>query len=155
MQFKISALFVLLLFLSLAAAGCSSLELKPASFGWAVEDVVMVESDGTVKVERYMLTADVSKLYFEETGDSSGIAGNQLRIIRDNAGYYYMTARGFKNVYVFEADDAALSLVNKITVYEEDVLTEPAMNQRAPYIELLDSGKLPVKFNKDGLVKEE
>ena len=45
------------------------------------------------------------------------------------------------NVYVFEADNGALVQTNKVFISKEG-LANPALNQRAPNIELLDNGEV-------------
>jgi hypothetical protein len=58
-------------------------------------------------------------------------------MIRDNQGFYFLTASNFKNVYVFKADEGKLVQENKIFISEFGLLA-PAFNQRDPYIELVD-----------------
>jgi hypothetical protein len=60
-----------------------------------------------------------------------------------------MTSTDFKNVYVFSVQKNAFSLKNKIPV-KETGLSNPAFNQRSPFIELLDDGKT-YKLNSEGI----
>ena len=122
-------------------AGCSSLILKPADFAWPVESVLSVDSQGRVQSERYSFSVDVKALLFAETQDSVNISKINLRIIRDVKGYYFITASQFKNVYIFEQTVGGLKLKNKILVAQNG-LTEPALNQRVPYVQLVN-GKNP------------
>ena len=122
-------------------AGCSSLILKPADFAWPVESVLSVDSQGKVQSERYSFSVDVKALLFAETQDSVNISKINLRIIRDVKGYYFITASQFKNVYIFEQTVGGLKLKNKILVAQNG-LTEPALNQRVPYVQLVN-GKNP------------
>lgn len=80
-------------------------------------------------------------MFFEETQDSLSFAGKTIRLIRNNEGYYFMTSNDFKHVYVFSVEKNAFSLQNKILVNETG-LSNPAFNQRSPYIELLDDAKI-------------
>lgn len=123
-----------------ALAACSMLTLHPANFAWPIESVLPVNGDGIVMEDRYSIEFNTSGLFFEEFQDSSSYSGNSIRMIRDNGGYYYITGSNFKNVYVFRADEGAFVLHNKIFISEFGI-EEPVFNQRAPYIELIDSGK--------------
>ena len=68
-------------------------------------------------------------------------------------GCYFITSEQFKNVYVFEADDGALVLENKIQVSETG-LKNPALNQREPYVELID-GTEKLLLTNDGIYRTE
>jgi len=121
-------------------AACSTLKLQPADFAWPVESVLAVDDNGTVSEERYSITFDTRGLFYEEFQDSSAYKGKQVRLLRDVNGFYFITSAGFKNVYVFKMDYGALVLDNKIFISELGV-QDPALNQRSPYIELIDNGK--------------
>ncbi len=116
---------------------CTSLVLKPANFAWPVEAVLAPDENGTVQDERYSVSFNVSQIFFEEFADAPINQDKQIRIIRNTNGFYFVTSKEFKNVYVFAAGDASLNLVNKILI-SENGLQNPVMNQRAPYIELID-----------------
>lgn len=126
--------------LLLALAACSILTLQPANFAWPIESVLPVNDEGMVMEERYSIEFNTVSLFYEEFMDSSAYNGNNIRMIRDNGGYYYITASKFKNVYVFRDEEGALVLHNKIFISEPGI-EDPAFNQRAPYIELIDNGK--------------
>ena len=123
-----------------AFAACSVLTLQPANFAWPIESVLPVSDEGMVLEERYSIEFNAVTLFYEEFQDSSAYNGNSVRMIRDNGGYYYITAAKFKNVYVFRDEEGALVLHNKIFISEPGV-EDPAFNQRAPYIELMDKDK--------------
>ena len=126
-----------------AFAACSVLTLQPANFAWPIESVLTVNDEGVVTEERYSIEFNTVRLFYEEFQDSSAYDGNSIRMIRDNGGYYFITAANFKNVYVFRDKEGALALHKKIFISEPGV-EDPAFNQRAPYIELIDKDK---KFN--------
>ena len=130
-------LIILFLFLILIIAACSVLTLQPANFGWPIESVLPVDDNGKVTDDRYSLEVNTVGLFFEEFRDSLSYKGKEVRMIRDNQGFYFITASNFKNVYVFKADEGALKLEKKIFISEFG-LKNPAFNQRDPYIELLD-----------------
>ena len=131
--------FPLFLLLIIAAA-CSTLKLQQADFAWPVESVLFVNDDGMVTEDRYSISFDARGLFFEEFQDSSVFKGKKIRIIRDVNGFYFITAEKFKNVYVFKMDDGAMILDNKISVSETGI-TNPILNQRQSYIELIDDSK--------------
>ena len=142
-------------FLLVACAGlssCTSLVLKPVEYTWPVERVLEVDGKGQIHDDRYMLTMNVKPLFYEETQDSVNVFGQSVRIIRDHAGYYYMTAKGFRNVYIFTESEGALSLSEKVGV-SEGPMREPAFNQRSPYIQLLNGSGEPTLLTSDGIVK--
>jgi hypothetical protein len=76
--------------------------------------------------------------------------GKEIRMIRDREGYYYITAKEFKNVYVFRADDGELILQNKISISESGI-KNPAFNQRISYIELIDGSKRKLSLTHEGI----
>ncbi len=119
---------------------CSMLTLHPANFAWPIESVLPVSDEGMVLEDRYSIEFNTVSLFFEEFQDSSAYNGNSIRMIRDNGGYYYITASKFKNVYVFRAEDGSFVLHNKIFISEFGI-EDPAFNQRTPYIELINGGK--------------
>lgn len=143
-----------IIFLMFAAftllAACSALKLEPAEFAWPLETVLSVDKDGFVKEDRYALNFNTKALFFEETQDSLSYSGKTIRVIRNNEGYYFMTAVDFKNVYVFSVDKNAFSLKTKILISETKGLSNPAFNQRSPYIELLDEGRF-YKLTSEGI----
>ncbi|HUI31402.1 MAG TPA: hypothetical protein VLX91_14420 [Candidatus Acidoferrales bacterium] len=142
-----------LFFLIFLAAGCSPLALKPADFSWPIESELKVNSRGMVQEDRYSISFNVKPLFYEETKDSSDVANHTIRLIRDERGFYFITAAHFKNVYVFSQNDGSLSLEKAIAV-SKDGLSSPAFNQRAPYIELLSGKDRPIMLTKDGIQEE-
>jgi len=145
----------------LLCASCASVRIDQVDFGWPVESVLTVGSDNRVDDRRYAVAFDATPLSVAEYEDSTSLSGKQLRMLRSVQGYYYVTGPGFRHVYVFAPGESSLNLHSKITIYEprEDeqtpVLQNPAMNQRPPYIELLDGTTLKLLLTSDGIVKPE
>ena len=135
-------------------AGCSSLILKPADFAWPVESVLTVDSQGRIQSDRYSFSVDVKALLFAETQDSVNISKLSLRIIRDVKGYYFMTASQFKHVYVFAQTAGGLKLKNRILVAQNG-LTEPALNQRMPYVQLINGKNPALLLTEEGVFEGE
>lgn len=133
------------LFAALIAGGCSSLQLQPADFSWAAEEILDVTNGGMVSAERYSVEFNVQPLLAKEFASDSMMAKNtkMVRIIRDRAGFFYVTGPKFKNVYVFGQGEGSLSLSNTISISPEKPMDDPKFNQRDSYIELINgSGKL-------------
>ena len=125
------------LLLILFIAACSVLTLQPANFAWPLESILPVDDNGKVTEDRYSVEVNTVGLFFEEFQDSLSYKGKEIRMIRDNQGFYFMTASNFKNVYVFKADEGKLVQENKIFISEFGLQT-PAFNQRDSYVELVD-----------------
>lgn len=142
---------IITLFLLIVASGCSSLKLTQTDFAWPVESVLKIDAQGTVADNRFSYSVNVKPLFFEETKDSLSYKTKELRMIRDTKGYYYATVVGFKNVYVFQIADGAFVLNEKILI-DEKGLSTPVMNQRPPYIELIN-GANKYLLNNEGLKK--
>ncbi len=135
MKLRISLMLLMILF-----AGCSTLTLEPAKFDWPLEAVVTPDDDGIIVVERYSIAVNIADLFLKETENPNSFKGSEVRFIRNVDGYYFITSKGFKSVYVFEADNGTLSQSGKILITENG-LNNPAFNQRTPFIELIDGNE--------------
>jgi hypothetical protein len=124
---------------ALISAGCSSLILQPADFSWPKEELITPDVNGTVKIPRYQISFSSKPLLFEELQDSVNVAKHPLNVIRDKNGYFFITAKGFKNIYVFCQGEGVLKLEKKIKISEEG-LEAPAFNQKG-LIELVNEMK--------------
>lgn len=133
--FSIVVSFLLLILIS----ACSTLTLKPADYAWPIENALKVDAKGTITEQRFSFSVNVKPIFFEEFKDSTNYIGKELRIIRDRAGFYFITGKDFKNVYVFKPIESGMQLENKIVISETKGLTSPAFNQRNQYIELIDA----------------
>lgn len=130
-------LLIIFFILSSMFAACSVLTLQPANFSWPLESVLPVDDKGKISDDRYSVEVNTVGMFFEEFQDSLSYKGKDVRLIRDNMGFYYLTSGGFKNVYVFKTEEGTMVLENKIFISEFG-LQNPAFNQRDPYIELVD-----------------
>ena len=122
-------------------AACSALSLQPANFAWPIESVLPVDESGQVSDERYSFSFNTKGLFYEELNDSSAYIEKEVRILRDVNGFYFVTVNEFKNVYVFKMNNGAMVLENKIFISEFGV-DNPALNQREPFVELIDGDKI-------------
>jgi hypothetical protein len=107
--------------------------LQGVDYAQPIESVLSPNSNAEVHDQRYAVKFNLSPV-LEEEGVSSV---DQVRLIRNSAGYYFLTAAGFNNVYVFAPDESELSLETKINITGSG-LQQPAFNQRNGQIELVD-----------------
>ncbi len=115
-----------------SAAACSSLEISNVDYSQPVESVLTVENN-EVHDKRYAIKFNISPVLDEE-----GISSvDEIRLIRSNRGYYFLTASGFNHVYVLEVTSGGLDEKNIIRI-PGDALQQPAFNQRDGFIELVD-----------------
>jgi hypothetical protein len=133
-------------------AACSSLTIRGVDFGWPVESVLTVDSNNRIEERRYGLAMNVASLASAEFQDTTALLGTELRILRSAEGYYFMTGRKFRHVYVFGAGESELGLISVVEVTANG-LREPAMNQRPPYVELLDGGSARTLLSAGGIVE--
>ena len=116
------------------AAACGpSLVLQGVNYAQPIESVLSPDSNAEVHDQRYAVQFNISPV-LEEEGVSSV---DQVRFIRNGAGYYFLTAAGFNNVYVFTPGESELALETKINITGNG-LQQPAFNQRSGSIELVD-----------------
>ncbi len=149
MRFFVSIIISIII---ITIVGCSAVVLKPADFSWPVENAIKVDEKGFITEERYTFNINVKPIFQVEFADSNRALGKELRIIRDKTGYYYITASGFKNVYVLLPIEGGMKLENKISISETTPLSLPAFNQKNPNIELID-GQARFLINNKGIVR--
>jgi hypothetical protein len=138
--------------LLLIVSSCSSLRLERVDFGWPVESVVTVSPANTIEDVRYSVSAGLAGLAQEEFQDSTALRGAKLRILRSSEGYYFLTGPRFKHVYVFSPGPSSL-ILNKAIAVSESGLRNPALNQRPPYIELLDGESFRTLLTSDDIAE--
>jgi hypothetical protein len=143
----------LLLVVSFTFSSCSSLSLQWVDYSWPVESVLKVSQHNTIDEGRYAVSIRVTYLAVEEFQDSTALIGTSLRLIRSGEGYYFITGPKFKNVYVFTPGASELNLKSKIQVSETG-LKSPALNQRIPYVELVDGKTTKRLLTSDNVVEE-
>ena len=139
------------MFTSLAMIGCSSLQLQPADFAWQADEILAISSNGMVSAKQYSVTFTVTPLLAKEfAADSMALKNtNEVRLIRDKAGFYYLTGKKFKNVYVLTQSDGALAVSSTIVISAEKAMDDPKFDQKDSYIELWN-GKEKYQLTKGG-----
>jgi len=136
----------------LVFSSCSSLKMDYVDFGWPVESVVTVSSVNKIEDLRYSVSAWVAGLAQEEFQDSTALHGAKLRLLRSSEGYYFLTGPRFKHVYVFSPGPSSL-ILNKSIPVAEGGLRNPALNQRTPYVEVVDGDNFHVLLTSDDIVE--
>ncbi len=135
-------------------ASCSSnLTLTEVDFAWPVESVETVDPSGRVEVARYAVDFSLTPLAAEESEGAGNASGKKAHVIRNSAGYYFVTVAGFRNVYVFSPGEHELKFYEAIPISEPGI-QNPAFNQRPPHIELVD-GSLKLLLTEDGIVERD
>lgn len=125
-----------------------SLILTDVDYAQPMESVMAPDQFGNVEDTRLGIGLNIMALNNEELGSNASLP-EHVRLIRSRDGYYFVTAPGYKNVYVFESAERALNLKNTIRVSDAG-LANPAFNQRSPHIQLID-GNVEYRLTKDGL----
>lgn len=134
----INYLSFLALLSGLLLAGCKqSLVISDVNYAQPIETVLTPDEDGVVKDHKSGFSFNIMPLQYAETEDTSSVTTEQVRYIRSNNGFYYITAPEYKNVYVMAPGEHQLKLENTIRISEEGI-AEPALNQRKEYIQLVD-----------------
>ncbi len=120
--------------LLLGTVACGpSLVIQNVDYTQPVESVLSPDSDNIVHDQRYAVKFNVSPILTEEGTNEA----DNVHLIRNRAGFYFVTASGFQNVYVFEPAENELKLSSKIEITTAG-LGQPAFNQRQDHIELID-----------------
>ena len=136
----------------LALSSCSTLTLEHVDFGWPVESVLPVSNAHTIEEGRYGISCSVANVAREEFQDSTALRGVKLRLLRNGEGFYFLTGPRFKHVYVFKPGPHELSLKSSIEV-SKTALQNPALNQRPPYVELVDGDMFKIMLTSDEIAE--
>jgi len=119
------------------SACTQSLVISNVDYSQPVETVLTPDNQGTVTDVQHGLTFNILPLQYSETRDTTSVTTKEVRLIRGSEGYYYITAPGYKHVYVMEPEHRSLRLKKQILVSENGI-SKPAFNQREPYIQLVN-----------------
>lgn len=142
-----------ILLAAITITSCASLTMQWVDYSWPVESVLKVNQKNTVEEGRYAISMRMTSLAIEEFQDSTALIGTSVRLMRSEEGYYFITGPKFKNVYVFTPGASELNLKSKIQVSETG-LKSPAMNQRTPYVEVVDGKNWKRLLTSDSMVEE-
>ncbi|RNC86129.1 MAG: hypothetical protein ED557_00925 [Balneola sp.] len=134
---------------------CSkSMVVQDVNYAQKIESVLIPNDEGLVQDIRHGISYSILPFQLEEFQDTTQILVSEIRMIRNHQGYYFITADGFKNVYVMEPRRNELKLKRKIEVSEFG-LQSPAFNWRAPSVQLLSTNNEAVLLTEKGIYKKE
>ncbi|GAB5408843.1 MAG: hypothetical protein BalsKO_12080 [Balneolaceae bacterium] len=132
-----------------------SLVVKNVNYAQQIESVLIPDSDGTVTDVRHGISYSILPFQYEEFQDSSTIQLTEVRMIRNDQGFYFITADKFKHVYVMAPKKGELKLLKKIFV-DEAGLYSPAFNWRESVVQLINnSTEVVILLNEKGIYKGE
>ena len=127
---KMPALLAFMLILT----GCgSSLVLENVNYSQPLESVLSPDSEGVVHDQRYAIQFNITPLIEYEGTESA----EEIRLIRNTPGFYFVTADGFSNVYIFSPGEGELTLHEEVEL-PDGPISKPAFNQRTTHIELIN-----------------
>ncbi len=154
---KISHFRLLLTFITIVivSTACRTFVVKDVNYSQQIESVLTPNSNGEVHDSRYSLSFNILPFQFQETKDSLSVSVDEVRLIRNSEGFYFITANGFSNVYVMEPIKNGLKLKKKIQISEQGLIA-PAFNLRSPYVQLVDKETLQTfSLNEKGIQNKE
>lgn len=135
-------------------SACKTFEVQNVNYSQQVESVLVPTQNGQIDDSRYGISFNILPFQYQEMNDSSSVIVNEVRLIRNHSGYYFITANGFNNVYVMEPIDSGLKLKEKINISETGLI-RPAFNLRSPFVELVDTETSKTyTLNENGIKKE-
>lgn len=118
--------------------GCKqTMMISDVDYSQPIETVLQPNEEGMVSDVQHGISFNIFPIHYAETGDSTGVTNREIRMIRGQEGYYYITASGYQNVYVMAPEKSSLKLKNKVKITEAGI-AQPAFNQRNPYVQLLN-----------------
>ncbi|MDI6402854.1 hypothetical protein QLX67_12675 [Balneolaceae bacterium ANBcel3] len=126
-----------------------SLTLTDVDYSQPMESVASPDQNGMVNYIGTGISFDVTPLNVKERGEGAALP-EKVRIIRNRDGYYFVTAPGYRNVYVFTPEERALKMEERIRVSDAG-LANPAFNQQGTHIQLID-GNTELRLSKSGIV---
>jgi len=139
----------------LFTSACKTFEVQNVNYAQQVESVLEPSQNGQVTDSRYGISFNILPFQYQEMEDSSSVLINEVRLIRNQNGYYFITANGFSNVYVMEPIENGLKLKEKIKISESGLI-KPAFNLRSPFVQLIDTETSETyTLNEKGIKKAE
>lgn len=143
------ALLLLLASITLLFSACgSSVTIQNVDFAQPLEEQLQPNAQGEVMGERSGISFSILPMLENEGLSLDEFGGTPVNIIKNHQGYYFVTAAGFRNVYVMETNENELKSEAILRVSEQR-LENPAFNQRNPFIQLID-GDMALNLTKEG-----
>lgn len=154
MLYKFTTAIIISAFVLIGTACKSSFVVENVDYTQRIESVLSPDDDGMIHDIRHGISFNVLPFQFQEFHDSSSVYIEEVRLIRNSRGYYFITADNFNHVYVMEPEAGKLKLKKKIKV-AEDGLRSPAFNMRDSVVELVEmETEYVLTLNADGVQKE-
>lgn len=146
---------VMLASIVMLGTACKTFVVKNVNYAHQIESVLTPDENGTVHDMRYGISFNVTPFQQQEFGENDSTEIKEVRLIRNENGYYFITANQFKNVYVMEPGNGELKLKTKIKVSEER-LAAPAFNLRNSTVQLVKTDTNEVlTLNHEGIQKND
>ena len=153
MNMKLPNLFPVFLVAAtmLVGTACNQFVVQDVNYSQPIESVLAPDENGQVEDVRHGITFNITPFEKQEFGDQDSLKIDQVRLIRNADGFYYITANNFKHVYVMEPGKGELKLNNKIKISEER-LASPAFNMRDGQVQLIktDTNQV-ISLTEDGI----
>lgn len=156
MKSYIQTVMMISMIAAVLLTGCKqSMVISKVDYSQSIESVLKANNEGMVEDLKHGLRFNIKPIQYAETQDTSSVTTKKIRYIRGHEGYYYLTAPGYKNVYVMAPEQSKLVLKETLEISEEGI-DEPAFNQRLTHIQLLNQSTGDVwKVSEDNIEKEE
>lgn len=149
MKNKLTRYSLLALLLFAVSACGSKMVIQNVDFAHPLEIVMEADAQANVSDVRTGLAFNLSSILEKENISRSDFAGTAVRMIRNRDGYYFLTAPGFRHVFILESKTRELKEVEIVRI-PGDRLQNPAFNQRSPLIQLVD-GERSFNLTSSGL----
>ncbi|MEX0720843.1 MAG: hypothetical protein WD059_09260 [Balneolaceae bacterium] len=137
---KVTTTICLFSIIFLGSACKSAFVVENVDYAHQIESVLTPDEDGMVNDLRHGISFNILPLQLQEFGSDSQVEIDEVRMIRNSQGFYFITANQFNNVYVMEPGQGELKLKTKIEVSEEG-LSSPAFNLRNSLVQLVELDK--------------
>lgn len=156
MKSYLTSIAMVSLVAAILLTGCKqSMVISEVDYSQSIESVLEPDDKGVVEDQKHGLKFNIKPIQFAETQDTSSVTTKEVRYIRGQEGYYYLTAPDYKHVYVMAPEKGKLKLQKKIKITDEGI-EKPAFNQRMTHIQLLNRATEDVwKVNAESIEKEE
>jgi len=140
----------------LSFSACNNaLVIEDVNYAQFVESVLIPDEHGVVTDYRNSLSFSIQPIAVQEFGEDTSEEISQIRLIRNQDGFYFITADQFKHVYVFEPKTGELKLKETIAI-SENVMESPVFNWRDPYVEIIANYRDETHYlNEKGIIKED
>lgn len=135
----------------LFGTACNPFVVENVDYSQSIESVLTPDENGNVEDVRHGIMFNVQPFEKQEFGEQDSLEIDQIRLIRNADGFYYITANNFQHVYVMETGKGELKLKNKIKISDER-LAAPAFNMRDGRVQLVKTeANQVISLTEDGI----